>query len=168
MCSSDLPALIVPDDTKSLEDGAVRPYRQMGGKKMVTYYKGLLKGVAQHYGAPLDRPWKELPDEFKQRLMHGTGEDEVEFYFMHAGAPRKTRKPFEGVLPNLERLYAESESEFTRNRLKGYMTLHPCDVCQGRRLRPEILAVTLAAVPGIRPERSLPDRKSTRLNSSHT
>jgi excinuclease ABC subunit A len=137
------PELIVPDDTKSLEDGAVKPYRNMGGKRMASYYKGLIKGVAQHCSTPMDRPWKELGADFKQRLLHGTGTDEVEFYFMHAGAPRKTRKPFEGVLPNLQRLYAESDSEFTRNRLKAYMTLQPCDACEGRRLRPEVLAVTL-------------------------
>jgi excinuclease ABC subunit A len=139
------PALIVPDETKSLEDGAVQPYRRMGGKKMVTYYKGLLKGVATAYQAPLDRPWKELSDTFKTKLMHGTGGEEVEFWFMSGGAPKKTKKPFEGVLPNLERLYKESESEFTRNRLKAYMTLHPCDACGGRRLRPEVLAITLPA-----------------------
>jgi len=139
-------ALIVPDETKSLEEGAVHPYRRLGGKRMVTYYQGLLKGVAGHYGVPLDRPWKELPADFKEKLLTGTGPEEVEFWFMHAGAPRKTRKAFEGVVPNLERLYAESESEFTRNRLKAYMTLAPCDACGGKRLRPELLAVTLPGV----------------------
>jgi excinuclease ABC subunit A len=137
------PSLIVPDETKSLEDGAVKPYRGLGGKKMVVYYKGLLKGVATHYGAPLDAPWKDLKPEFKDRLLNGTGEDEIEFWFMHAGAPRKTKKVFEGVLPNLQRLYAESESEFTRNRLKNYMTLSPCDACGGRRLKADVLAITL-------------------------
>jgi excinuclease ABC subunit A len=137
------PTLILPDETKSLEDGAVKPYRGLGGKKMVVYYKGLLKGVATHYGAPLDAPWKDLKPEFKDRLLNGTGADEIEFWFMHAGAPRKTKKVFEGVLPNLQRLYAESESEFTRNRLKNYMTLSPCDACGGRRLKPDVLAITL-------------------------
>ena len=137
------PALIVPDETKSLEDGAVHPYRRLGGKRMVSYYKGLLKGMAGHYQVPLDRPWKDLPVEFREKLMHGTGHEEIEFWFMHAGSPRKTRKPFEGVVPNLDRLFTESESEFTRNRLKAYMTLAPCDACHGRRLRPELLAVTL-------------------------
>lgn len=139
------PALIVPDETKSLEDGAVQPYRRMGGQKMVSYYKGLLKGVATAYQAPLDRPWKELPEAFKTKLMHGTGAEEIEFWFKSGGAPKKVLKPFEGVLPNLERLYKESESEFTRNRLKAYMTLHPCDACGGRRLKPEALAITLPA-----------------------
>jgi excinuclease ABC subunit A len=139
------PTLIVPDETKSLADGAVKPYRGLGGKKMVVYYKGLIKGVATHYGASLEVPWKELPPDFQAKLLHGTGDDEIEFWFMHAGAPRKTKKVFEGVLPNLQRLYAESESEFTRNRLKNYMTLAPCDACGGRRLKPDVLAITLPA-----------------------
>ncbi len=147
------PALVVPDETKSLEDGAVKPYRGLGGKKMVVYYKGLIKGVASHYSAPLDVPWKELPADFRTRLLAGTDGEEIEFWHMHAGAPRKTRKAFEGVIPNLERLYAESESEFTRNRLKNYMTLSPCDACGGRRLKPEVLAITLPAVELGRPGR---------------
>jgi excinuclease ABC subunit A len=154
------PALIVPDDTKSLDDGAVQPYRRMGGKKMVSYYKGLLKGVAGHFKAPLDRPWKELSEDFKRGLLHGTGDVPVEFWFMSGGAPKKTAKPFEGVLPNLERLFTESESEFTRNRLKAYMTLHPCDACGGRRLRPEMLAITLGTEPAAHPARRRPPGRS--------
>jgi len=141
-------ALIVPDDTVSLEGGAVHPYRRLGGKRMVTYFKGLLKGMATHWKVPLDRPWKTLPEGFREKLLQGTGTEEVEFWFMHGGTPRKTVKAFEGVLPHLERLYAESESEFTRNRLKAYMTLAPCDACGGRRLRPELLAITLPLDPG--------------------
>ena len=141
-------ALIVPDDTVSLEGGAVHPYRRLGGKRMVTYFKALLKGMATHWKVPLDRPWKTLPEGFREKLLQGTGTEEVEFWFMHGGTPRKTVKAFEGVLPHLERLYAESESEFTRNRLKAYMTLAPCDACGGRRLRPELLAITLPLDPG--------------------
>jgi excinuclease ABC subunit A len=164
------PALIVPDEGKSLEDGAVQPYRRMGGKKMASYYKGLLKGVAQHCGAPMDRPWKELPEAARRALMHGTGTDEVDFWFVSGGVPKKTRKPFEGVLPNLERLYAESESEFTRNRLKAYMTLQPCDACLGRRLRPEMLAVTLGEerLPGSQvPGRSIADFCALSIAEAH-
>ncbi|MCE2827262.1 MAG: excinuclease ABC subunit UvrA [Verrucomicrobium sp.] len=164
------PALIVPDEGKSLEDGAVQPYRRMGGKKMASYYKGLLKGVAQHCGAPMDRPWKELPEAARRALMHGTGTDEVDFWFVSGGVPKKTRKPFEGVLPNLERLYAESESEFTRNRLKAYMTLQPCDACGGRRLRPEMLAVTLGQerLPGSQvPGRSIADFCALSIAEAH-
>ncbi len=165
------PSLIVPDETKTLEDGAVQPYRRMGGKKMVSYYKGLIKGVAKHCEAPLDQPWKELSDKARRTLMHGSGTDEVEFWFMSGGAPKKTSKPFEGVLPNLERLYADSESEFTRNRLKAYMTLHPCDACRGRRLRPEMLAVTLGtetSVGSVVPGRSIADFCGLSIAEAHT
>jgi excinuclease ABC subunit A len=165
------PSLIVPDETKTLEDGAVQPYRRMGGKKMVSYYKGLIKGVAKHCEAPLDQPWKELSEKARRTLMHGSGTDEVEFWFMSGGAPKKTSKPFEGVLPNLERLYADSESEFTRNRLKAYMTLHPCDACRGRRLRPEMLAVTLGtetSVGSVVPGRSIADFCGLSIAEAHT
>ena len=165
------PSLIVPDETKTLEDGAVQPYRRMGGKKMVSYYKGLIKGVAKHCEAPLDQPWKDLSEKARQTLMHGSGTDEVEFWFMSGGAPKKTSKPFEGVLPNLERLYADSESEFTRNRLKAYMTLHPCDACRGRRLRPEMLAVTLGtetSVGSLVPGRSIADFCGLSIAEAHS
>ncbi len=165
------PSLIVPDETKTLEDGAVQPYRRMGGKKMVSYYKGLIKGVAKHCEAPLDQPWKDLSEKARRTLMNGSGTDEVEFWFMSGGAPKKTSKPFEGVLPNLERLYADSESELTRNRLKAYMTLHPCDACRGRRLRPEMLAVTLGtetSVGSMVPGRSIADFCGLSIAEAHT
>jgi excinuclease ABC subunit A len=134
--------LIAPDPEKSLEKGAVLPWRR-GGKRMIVYYKSLLRGMAQQFGQSLDTPWKDLPQDFKLKLLRGTGEENVEFTFWRAGAPSKVQRPFEGIIPNLERLYAESESEFTRNRLKGFMNPQPCDACGGRRLKPEILAVRL-------------------------
>jgi excinuclease ABC subunit A len=134
--------LVVPDSEKSLDQGAVLPWRR-GGKRMVVYYKAMLRGLARHFGVAMETPWKSLPEEFKQKLLHGTDGEEIEFHFMRAGAVSKSKKPFEGVVPNLERLYAESESEFTRNRLKAFMSPAHCDACGGRRLKPEILAVTL-------------------------
>ncbi|MCX7867221.1 MAG: excinuclease ABC subunit UvrA, partial [Limisphaera sp.] len=134
--------LVVPDPDKSLEAGAIQPWRR-GGKRMITYYKALLRGVAAHYGQSLETPYKELPEHFKRVLMHGSGSEEIEFRFWRAGTPQVVRRPFEGGIPNLERLYAETESEFTRNRLKAYMSPRFCDACQGKRLKPEVLAVTL-------------------------
>jgi excinuclease ABC subunit A len=134
--------LVVPDAEKSLEQGAVLPWRR-GGKRMIVYYKAMLKAVASHYGANMDAPYKNLAEDFKKLLMHGTGEAEISFQFWRAGKSSTVKRPFEGVLPNMERLYAESESEFTRNRLKAFMSPQFCDACQGKRLRPEILAVTL-------------------------
>jgi excinuclease ABC subunit A len=138
-------ALIVPDDEKSLEAGAVLPWRR-GGKRMIVYYKSMLKAVAAHYKANLEAPYKTLPDDFKHVLMHGTGTTEIEFNFWRAGKVSKVTRPFEGVIPNLERLYTESESEFTKNRLKGFMNPQFCDACRGKRLKPEILAVTLGGL----------------------
>jgi excinuclease ABC subunit A len=134
--------LVVPDPDKSLEQGAILPWRR-GGKRMVTYYKGLLRGVAAHYEQSLEKPFKDLPEDFKRALLWGSGETEIEFTFWRAGKMSKVKRPFEGVIPNLERLYQESESEFTRNRLKAFMAPQYCDACDGQRLKPEILAVRL-------------------------
>jgi excinuclease ABC subunit A len=150
--------LMVPDPEKSLEQGAVLPWRR-GGKRMVTYYKSLLRGVAAHYQQNLETPWKSLPDDFKQIILHGSGETTMDFGFWRAGKMSTITRPFEGVVPNLERLYQESESEFTRNRLKGFMSPQFCDACNGQRLKPEILAVTIGGadtderlkIPGSKP-----------------
>ena len=131
---------MVPDPEKSLEQGAILPWRR-GGKRMVVYYKGLLRGVAKHYEQSMEVPYKTLPEDFQRVLLWGSGETEIEFTFWRAGKMSKVTRPFEGVIPNLQRLYQESESEFTRNRLKGFMSPQFCDACQGRRLKPEILAV---------------------------
>jgi excinuclease ABC subunit A len=148
--------LVVPDADKSLEQGAVLPWRR-GGKRMIVYYKAMLKAVAAHYGVNLEAPYKNLSDDFKRVLMHGSGETEITFYFARAGKVSTVKRPFEGVLPNMERLYAESESEFTRNRLKAFMSPQFCDACQGKRLRPEILAVTLGSAEcGMRNAESQP------------
>lgn len=135
--------LVAPDGTRSLADGAVQPFRKLGGKRMLAYYQSLLDGVARHDGVRTDVAWQDLPEAFRNRLMRGTGAEEVTFRISRAGRVSELKRPWEGVIPNLERLYKDSESEFTRNRLKGYMTLQPCDACCGRRLRPEMLAVTL-------------------------
>ena len=91
---------------------------------------------------------KDLPKKARDAILFGTGEEEIAITYDDGVRSYKTKKPFEGVLHNLERLHAESESEFTRNRLKAYMTLHPCDACGGLRLKPEVLAVTLPDVAG--------------------
>jgi excinuclease ABC subunit A len=134
-------SLVVPDPEQALES-AVQPWRR-AGKRMNIYYKAMLRSVAAHFNVSLETPWKNLPDDFKQVLLHGSGEQDVDFHFWRAGSQHTISRPFEGVLPNLERLYTESESEFVRNRIKPYMSPQFCDVCKGKRLKPEILAVTL-------------------------
>ena len=134
--------LIVPDPEKSLEQGAILPWRR-GGKRMIVYYKALLRALAKHYGQSMEVPFKSFPEDFRRVLLHGSGEAEIEFAFFRAGKASKSARVFEGVLANLARLSQETESEFTRNRLKSFMSPQPCDACNGRRLKPEILAVTL-------------------------
>ncbi len=136
------PALIVPNAEKSLEDGALLPWRR-GGKRMILYYKALLRGITKHYDVSLETPYHSLPESFKTALMEGSGSTDLDFIFNRAGKPSKITRAFEGVIPNLQRLYQESESEFTRNRLKGFMSPMDCDACNGARLKPEIRAVTL-------------------------
>ncbi len=142
------PGLIVPDPAKSLADGAVLPFRRLGGKKMLGHYQSLLNAVAAHDRVAVDQPWKSLPAAFQHRLLHGTGSEAVGFPMTRGGKTGEVKRPWEGVIPNLIRLYADSESELTRNRLKAYMALQPCDVCGGKRLRPELLAVTLPSDSG--------------------
>src|SRR5438093_418583 len=148
--------LVVPDEEKSLEQGALLPWRR-GGKRMVSYYKALLRAVTTHYQQSLETPYKNLPAAFKRVLLWGSGTTELEFTFWRAGKMSKSARAFEGVIPNLERLYQESESEFTRNRLKGFMSPQFCDACNGQRLKPEILAVTLGdEADVVRVARSVP------------
>ena len=135
-------ALVVPDAQRSLEQGAILPWRR-GGKRMIVYYKSLLRGITSHYQQSLETPFRALPDTFKKVLIWGSGETEIAFQFWRGGKASATSRPFEGVIPNLERLYQESESEFTRNRLKAFMNPQFCDACNGQRLKPEILAVSL-------------------------
>jgi len=134
-------SLVVPDPELALE-AAIQPWRR-AGKRLSIYYKAMLRSVAAHFGVSLETPWQDLPAEFKTVLLHGSGGADIEFKFWRAGKISCISRPFEGVLPNLERLATESESEFIRNRLKAYMSPEFCDVCKGRRLKPEILAVTL-------------------------
>ncbi|HVU08752.1 MAG TPA: excinuclease ABC subunit UvrA [Verrucomicrobiae bacterium] len=132
---------VVPNPDEPLES-AIQPWRR-AGKRMNIYYKALLRSVAAHFDIDLQTPWRDLPEDFKNVLLNGTGEENVEFKFWRAGKVNTIDRPFEGVLPNLERHATESESEFIRNRLKQYMSPQLCDACNGKRLKPEILAVTL-------------------------
>jgi len=134
--------LIVPDPEKSLLQGAIVPWHR-GGKRMTGFYKSQLRDLAAHYRQSLEAAFESLPKEFKHVLLHGSGETPIPFTVWRAGQSCIVTRPFEGVLPNLERLYAESESEFTRNRLKAFMSPQFCDVCRGLRLKPEILAVRI-------------------------
>jgi excinuclease ABC subunit A len=132
--------LLIPDPSLSIEDGAVQAWRR-GGRRLILYYKALLRAVCKGLEIPADTPWKELPAAARTTLLHGSGGREIELGFWRGGSWRRYQKPFEGVIPNLVRRLKETESEFTRERLRGYMSRQPCTGCGGARLRPESLAV---------------------------
>ena len=131
--------LVVTNPEKTLAEGALAPWKR-GGRRMIIYYNHILRTVAAHYGQPLDVAWEKLPADFREVLLQGSGDEEIEFSFRKG---KVTRKPFEGVIPNLQRLLQETDSEFTRKRVKKYMSSQPCDECRGQRLKPELLACTL-------------------------
>ncbi len=135
--------LVVPDPGLSLEEGAVQAWRR-GGRRLLIYYKGLLRAAAKHYGVSLDTPYRELPAAFRKTLMRGSGDEELELGFWRGGGWHRYRKPFEGVLPNLERRERETESDYIRERLRGYKSRQLCSACRGARLKPESLACTVA------------------------
>ncbi len=137
------PELMVTDTSKSLAEGAVVPWRR-GTKRMQAYYRGLQTALVRHFDVADNIPFADLPEKFKEALYFGTGDRPIEMSFGGNGrSATKTARPFEGLLPQLQRLYQETESEFTRSRIRAFMNRAPCPVCQGARLKPEILAVTL-------------------------
>ncbi|MGA0334117.1 MAG: excinuclease ABC subunit UvrA, partial [Kiritimatiellia bacterium] len=134
--------LLVPQPDLSLEEGAVDAWKR-GGRRMVMWYKKLLKGLAAAYGVSMDTPYKKLPAGFRKVLMHGSGEDVVAMKLYRGGKQLKYEKPFEGVIPNLERRLRETDSDYTRQRLRHYMSRMRCRDCGGARLKPLSLACTV-------------------------
>ena len=135
------PELMISDPGKTLAEGAITPWRR-GTKRMQAYYRHLQKALVKHFHIDEDVPFNELPEQFKQALYFGTNGTPVEMDFSDNGEA-KVAKPFEGLVPQMQRLYEETQSEFTRNRIRSFMTYEPCKVCNGTRLKPEILAVTI-------------------------
>ncbi len=135
--------LVVPDKSLSLADGAVQAWRRCGYSAII-YYRHLLKAVAGAYDIDMDTPYKDLPEDFRHDLMHGTGDRPIRLKFWMRHAWHVKEAPFEGVLPNLQRRYGETEIDEIRERLEQYMTRRICPTCHGARLRPEPLATTIA------------------------
>jgi excinuclease ABC subunit A len=144
VCDADL---MVPDKEKSLREGAITPWRR-GTKPMLAYYRSLQSALVKHFRVDDCIPFADLPENFKKALYYGTGDEPIQFNVGGNGKTPKTARPFEGLVPQMERLYSETESEFTRNRIRAFMTRVPCQTCRGARLKPEILAVTIKNVEG--------------------
>ncbi|HTK80588.1 MAG TPA: excinuclease ABC subunit UvrA [Rhizomicrobium sp.] len=136
------PALIVPDESLSLRKGAIAPW----AKSSSPYYLQTLEALARHYKFSLNVPWEELPKKPKEIILYGSGDDEIKFTYDDGLRRYDTKKTFEGVIPNLERRFKETDSSWIREELERYQDTSPCDVCDGFRLKPEALAVKIAGL----------------------
>jgi excinuclease ABC subunit A len=141
VCDADL---MVSDPQKSIAEGAITPWRR-GAKPLQAYYRSLQTALVKHFDVDDHIPFADLPEAFKKALYYGTGDQPIKMSAGGNGKAPKTERPFEGLVPQMERLYQETESEFTRNRIRAFMTRVPCQTCHGARLKPEILAVTICS-----------------------
>ncbi|MCK8060575.1 MULTISPECIES: excinuclease ABC subunit UvrA [unclassified Fusibacter] len=138
------PDLVVPDRKLSINDGAIAPFANSGDG---TYYQQLIESLVKHHKGSLDKPYDKLPDSLRHELLFGTDGREIEFtYESKFGGVRTYKAPFEGVVNNLERRYKETNSDYMRGKIEEYMSLNPCEACQGHRLKKETLAVTVGGL----------------------
>ena len=132
--------LVVPDKDKTLHKGAIAPW----AKGPSPLYTQTLQALARHYGFSMDEPWWKLPEQAHQVVLHGSGAQKIHFVYDDNARKYEVNKTFEGVLPNLERRWRETDSSWVREELGRYQSETPCEVCGGARLKPEALAVKIA------------------------
>ncbi|MEP2744192.1 excinuclease ABC subunit UvrA [Bauldia litoralis] len=132
-------ALVVPDDSLTLRKNAIAPW----GKAQSPYYLQTLESLARHYRFSLEAPWSKLPEAARQAILYGTGREKVKFTYDDGLRKYDTTKTFEGVIPNLERRWKETDSAWMREEIERYQSSVPCAACHGYRLKPEALAVKL-------------------------
>ncbi|HEY5189593.1 MAG TPA: excinuclease ABC subunit UvrA [Solirubrobacteraceae bacterium] len=138
------PELVVPDPTLSIGEGAIAPWAVSASN----YYEQLTQAIAERYEVDLETPWQDLPEDAQDFFLHGTGGDRVQVSYRNRfGRRRSYATAFEGIVPNLERRYRETDSDFSREKIEEYTTLRPCPECKGARLRPESRAVLVAETP---------------------
>ena len=133
-------ALVVPDKTRSLRGGALAPWASSSSK----YYMQTLESLARAFGFSLEVPFAELPPVAQDILLNGSGDQAVEMVYEDGLRSYRTKKPFEGLLPNLARRYRETDSAWVREELDRFRAAQPCESCAGKRLKPEALAVKVA------------------------
>ena len=131
--------LVIPNTKLSLREGALAPWANSSSK----YYLQTLQSIANQFGFSVDVSFEELPDIYKDIILYGSGEKPVEMIYDDGIRSYKTLKPFEGILPNLERRYRETDSNWVREELEKYRRIQPCDSCGGKRLKKESLAVKI-------------------------
>ncbi|MCC2610133.1 excinuclease ABC subunit UvrA [Neorhizobium petrolearium] len=131
-------ALIVPEPARTLRDGAIAPW----AKSTSPYYNQTLEALGKVFGFKLSCRWNELSEEAQRAILHGT-EEKIEFHYADGARSYKTVKTFEGIVPNLERRWKETDSAWAREDIERYMSAAPCPACNGYRLKPEALAVKI-------------------------
>ncbi|MEL6644037.1 MAG: excinuclease ABC subunit UvrA [Pseudomonadota bacterium] len=136
--------LVVPDQNLTVYDGALAPWRK--GKS--PYFRQTIEAIAKHYEFDKNTKWKDLPAHVKQVFLYGSGEDEINFRYDEGGRVYQVSRPFEGVIPNMERRYRETDSNWIREEFERYQNNRPCGTCDGYRLRQEALAVKIGPASG--------------------
>ncbi|MBJ6370248.1 excinuclease ABC subunit UvrA [Sedimentitalea arenosa] len=134
--------LVVPDQNLKIYDGALAPWRK--GKS--PYFLQTIEAIAKHYEFDKNTKWKDLPAHVKQVFLHGSGEEEIPFRYDEGGRVYQVTRVFEGVIPNMERRYRETDSNWIREEFERYQNNRPCGTCDGYRLREEALAVKIAGL----------------------
>jgi excinuclease ABC subunit A len=135
------PELIVPDPSLSIGEGAILPWSASSSN----YYDEIANAIADRYEVDLETPWEDLPEEERDLFLFGTNGDRIYISYRNRyGRKRSYTTRFEGIVPNLERRYRETDSDYSREKIEEYMSVRPCPECGGARLRPESRAVTVA------------------------
>jgi excinuclease ABC subunit A len=132
--------LVVPDQSLKIYDGALAPWRK--GKS--PYFLQTIESIAKHYDFDRNTKWIDLPEKVQQVFLRGSGEEEIQFRYDEGGRVYQVSRPFEGVIPNMERRYRETDSNWIREEFERFQNNRSCGVCDGFRLRPEALAVKIA------------------------
>ncbi|MDR3243033.1 MAG: excinuclease ABC subunit UvrA [Clostridiales Family XIII bacterium] len=137
------PELIITDENKSIIGGALGNI--FASMEFSGFYRQMIDALAEDNGVDLNRPYSELPEKFKEELLYGTGRRRLKYYYKsrNNGSESYRNHPFEGVIPNLERRYQETGSDYIKEKMEKFMSLSPCGECGGKRLKPEVLAVTV-------------------------
>jgi excinuclease ABC subunit A len=137
------PDLVVPDPTLSISEGALVPWTVINA----SFYEQVIQAIADRYEIDLETPWEQLPEEQRELFLHGTGGDKLYISYRNSmGRKRSYMLAFEGILPSLDRRYRETDSEYQKERLEEYMSLKPCPLCHGARLKDTSLAVTVGDI----------------------
>ncbi len=134
------PDWVVPNKELSIREGAIRPWE----RRSSMFYYQMLEALAEHYGFDPRTPFNALAPEHQKVLLYGSGSEEIRFQYEREGRRESYRRPFEGVIPNLERRYKETDSAYIRGEIEVYMGMSLCPACQGNRLKPESLAIRIA------------------------